>query len=55
MVMLDGTKTLSDAGMMNGFVMFVYIICAVLCFSLMLSRHYSCLPDGNIVPNSAEG
>lgn len=32
MVMLDGTKTLTDIGMINGSIMYVYIICTVLCF-----------------------
>lgn len=33
MVTLDGTKTLTDIRMINGFIMCVYIICTVLCFS----------------------
>lgn len=37
MVMLDGTKILTDIVVINGLIMYVYIICAVLCFSLVLS------------------
>lgn len=37
MVMLDGTKILTEIAVINGLIMYVYIICVVFCFSLMLS------------------
>lgn len=36
MVMLDGTAILTNTDVINGLIMYVYIICTVLCFSLML-------------------
>ena len=53
MVMLDGTKILTDVEMINGSIKYVYIICGILCFSPNDIGLTSFVLSANIAPNSA--